>query len=138
MTVTPMATLAAAMAAVLCLGVVACSPPDRGPEVERASPSGFDPGGGGERTEARLLMQNNVFEPRELTVPVGTLIILENRDEVAHTVTHGEDGEAAADAIFDIELDGGERDELVLSEPGDYAVTCRFHPGMSMVITVIE
>ncbi len=125
------------LSALAVAAVVACSPPDLGPELERASPSGLEPGDD-ERTEARLLMEDLAYEPQHLTVPVGTLIILENRDDTPHTVTHGENGQRAEDAAFDIELAPGDRDELIVSQPGEYTVTCRLHPEMEMTLTVVD
>ena len=72
----------------------------------------------------------------DLTVEAGTTITFVNEDSAAHTVTEGEGGEAAADARFDEEVTGGGEIELTFDEPGEYPITCRFHPEMQMTITV--
>ena len=119
----------------LVLALAACSPPDVGPGN---SPGDGDDGGSGEVHVVHLV--DSQFDTQELTIAPGDAVRFVNDDAAEHTATHGENGEAADDAVFDIELaaageDGaeGETDPL---EAGTYTVTCRYHPDMNMTITV--
>lgn len=86
-----------------------------------------------------VLLQDFAFEPAELTVAPGTTVSFQNLDAAPHTATHGEDGEPADDALFDLALP--ETDDLgdyAFDEAGEFSVTCKIHPEMNMTITVEE
>jgi plastocyanin len=51
-------------------------------------------------------------------------------------VTNGENGVAAANALFDESLADGEGFEFTFDTPGVYLVTCKIHSSMNMTITV--
>ncbi|MDQ3880120.1 MAG: plastocyanin/azurin family copper-binding protein [Chloroflexota bacterium] len=106
--------------------------------------------GGGESTAASaggsaaaggntVVLEGFAFEPAELTVHVGDTVTFENKDDTRHTATHGENGTAAENAEFDIDLpESGSTGEYTFDEAGDFPVTCKVHPNMNMTITVEE
>ena len=91
-------------------------------------------GGAAEQMTVRL--ENFAFNPSELTIPAGTRVTFTNADSAAHTVTEGVDGTAAPNARFDDELQGNQSTMITFDEPGEYQITCRFHPSMNMTVTV--
>ena len=132
------ATLAVVAAGMLSLG--ACSPPDVGPQQ---TPAGGGANGGQETQAAggseTVVLVEFAFDPEDLTIPVGTTVVFENQDEARHTATHGEQGQPADDAAFDIDLPAaGDSGEFTFDEAGEFPVTCKVHPDMNMTITVEE
>jgi plastocyanin len=86
-----------------------------------------------------VVLEGFAFEPAELTVHVGDTVTFENKDDTRHTATHGENGTAADNAEFDIDLpENGATGEYTFDEAGDFPVTCKVHPDMNMTITVEE
>jgi plastocyanin len=84
-----------------------------------------------------VMLQDFAFAPSELTIPAGTTVTFMNMDPAPHTATQGTDGEADADAAFDLQLAAGSgTGEYTFDEPGTYHVTCKIHPAMNMTITV--
>ena len=73
------------------------------------------------------------FGPPEISVPVGELRFA-NADAVPHTVTEGENGAAAPAARFDEVIAAGDTIVITLDAPGDYQITCQFHPQMHLVV----
>jgi plastocyanin len=72
-----------------------------------------------------------------LTIPAGTSVTFVNEDSAPHTATNGTDGDAAADAAFDIDLGAaGTSGTYTFDEAGEFPVTCTIHPQMNMVIVV--
>lgn len=71
------------------------------------------------------------FGPAHIAAHVGDTIEWANDDFVAHTAT-------AKDHAFDISLPPHATARLVLKAPGSFAYYCRFHPGMTGVITVTK
>ena len=57
-----------------------------------------------------------IFSQQELTVSVGDTVTFENDSTIPHTVTNGQDGEAAADAQFDEDVPTGESVEIAFEE----------------------
>jgi len=72
----------------------------------------------------------------DITIAAGSTVTFVNNDSVGHTVTNGENGVAAADALFDESLADGGTFEFTFDTPGVYHVTCRIHSTMNMTITV--
>jgi plastocyanin len=62
--------------------------------------------------------------------------MVDNVSTAPHTFTEGEDGEEAADARVNEEIAVGATVEVRFPGPGDYNVTCLFHPSMNMVVHV--
>ena len=83
----------------------------------------------------------NAFDPRELTIVVGTTVRWTNLDSLPHTVTSGtSDGTAgAADGLFDSGfLNPEDTFTYTFNEPGEYDYFCLPHPWMIGKVTVTE
>jgi plastocyanin len=76
------------------------------------------------------------FSPTTLSVKAGTTVTFQNQDPVAHTVTNGKDGKAAANPLFDKDLAVGSSVEVTFATAGTVNVTCTIHPTANMTITV--
>jgi plastocyanin len=76
------------------------------------------------------------FGAAEVTVPAGQTLTVINNSSAPHTFTEGENGNAAADARVDEQIAVGASVPVTFPEPGDYNVTCLFHPSMNMVVHV--
>ena len=76
------------------------------------------------------------FGAADVTVPAGETLTVINNSGAPHTFTEGENGNAAADARVDEQIAVGASVPVSFPEPGDYNVTCLFHPGMNMVVHV--
>ncbi|MFN2484078.1 MAG: plastocyanin/azurin family copper-binding protein [Candidatus Limnocylindria bacterium] len=112
----------------------AASPAESAAGSAAGSPAGSAAGGG-----TTVALEGFAFEPAELTVHVGDTVTFENKDDTRHTATHGENGTAAENAEFDIDLpENGSTGEYTFDEGGDFPVTCKVHPDMNMTITVEE
>ena len=126
------------VAPALILALAACSPPDSGNEP--GTTAGGGDGGSGETHIVHLA--DFAFEPVELSIAAGDSVRFVNDDDAPHTATHGEDGQAANDAAFDLDLAAaGEEGAEAETEPldaGEYSVTCTLHPEMNMTLTVAE
>ena len=72
----------------------------------------------------------------DITIAAGSTVTWVNNDSVGHTVTNGENGSPATDALFDEPVADGGTFEFTLDSPGVYLVTCRIHSSMNMTITV--
>lgn len=72
----------------------------------------------------------------DITVSVGTTVTFRNNDEFDHTVTEGTGGQAVEGARFNEQVPAGESIEITFDEAGTVEITCRFHPSMSLVVTV--
>jgi len=72
----------------------------------------------------------------DFTIAAGSTVTFVNNDSVGHTVTNGENGVAAADALFDEPVADGGMFEFTFDTPGVYLVTCRIHSSMNLTITV--
>ncbi|MEO8511272.1 MAG: plastocyanin/azurin family copper-binding protein [Chloroflexota bacterium] len=128
--------LAACSGAGTSATTAAASPSQAASESAAASESSAEsaaPAGEG----ATVMLQDFAFAPSELTIPAGTTVTFTNMDTAPHTATQGTDGEADADAAFDLQLAaGGGTGEYTFDEAGTYNVTCKIHPAMNMTITV--
>ena len=72
----------------------------------------------------------------DITIAAGSTVTWVNNDSTGHTVTNGENGSPAADALFDEAIADGGTFEFTFDSPGVYLVTCRIHSSMNMTITV--
>ena len=86
--------------------------------------------------EFTVTLSGFAFSTGQLTVPAGTEVTFENADTAAHTVTEGTDGRAAADPIINAQVGPGATTAFTFDEPGEYAITCLFHPSMNMTVVV--
>ncbi len=95
-----------------------------------ASPSEAAVGG-----DTTVTISGNSFGG-DITIAAGSTVTFVNNDSVGHTVTNGENGVAAADALFDEPLADGGTFEFTFDTPGVYQVTCKIHTTMNLTITV--
>jgi plastocyanin len=98
---------------------VATEPGDRCPEQQAAS------------EDATVIIENFTFSPDTLTVPVGTEVTWENRDDIPHTVT-SDDKTTIASSL----LDTGDRFSFQFNEAGTFDYFCSVHPMMTAKVIV--
>jgi plastocyanin len=84
----------------------------------------------------RVRLDGFVFDPAELTIPVGTEVSFLNADSAPHTVTEGVDGEAAEGPFIDDEVAPNQATRYTFDEPGTFQITCLLHPTMNLTVTV--
>ena len=77
-------------------------------------------------------MSGFAFNPKELTVKVGTTVTWTNKDNVGHDVKAA-DGSWGSDT-----LTNGQTFSKVFDKEGTYAYVCTFHPGMTGTIIVTK
>jgi plastocyanin len=120
----------ASAAAVLALTLAACAseePSDPSARAELSAPAG---------TDAEVSIENERFSVDEISIQVGETVTWRNRDEMGHTITHGEDGAPATSAMFDEPVSVDQTVSFTFEEPGEYPVTCTIHPQMQMTVIV--
>lgn len=86
--------------------------------------------------EEQVRIESSNFDPRELTIAVGTEVAFLNADGFTHTVTEGTDGQAVDDPIVDEDIEQNGTVRVTFDEPGTYEITCKIHPSMQMTIIV--
>jgi plastocyanin len=80
--------------------------------------------------ETRIAMQDNVFQPNQLSVASGAELELDNEGENPHTFTI--DGEG-----IDQQVNSGENAKVTVDlDPGTYDFFCRFHSSLGMTGTL--
>lgn len=78
-----------------------------------------------------VTMEGIRFQPEELTVASGDVIVWINKDLVAHTATSSESG------IFDSQLIAPDKSwKFTARTKGNVAYVCRYHPGMKGMLHV--
>ena len=78
---------------------------------------------------AEIVISEFAFS-EDITVPVGTTVVVRNDDSAGHTWT-------ADDGAFDSgNIDGGGTFEFTFTEAGTFAFHCEMHPAMTGTITV--
>jgi plastocyanin len=90
-------------------------------------------GGGGETAEVELTTQDNVFEPKELSVPAGAevTVTVTNDGESPHTFT-------SEDLGFDETVDPGASTDVTFTAPdADSEFVCTFHESQGMTGTIV-
>lgn len=98
--------------------------------------SATSPGAATSLPQETVELVNFKYSPRTLEIGSGTSLTFVNKDPAAHTVTEGSDGSPSLDGRFDDRLDEGQEVVISFGTPGTYQITCRFHPTMSMTVTV--
>src|ERR1700683_2587620 len=79
---------------------------------------------------AAVKIDNFVFGPQTLTVPVGTTVTWTNRDDIPHTVV-------STDGVFKSKVrDTDEKFSYTFSAAGTYSYFCSLHPKMTGKIVV--
>ena len=80
----------------------------------------------------KIVIDNFAFEPRELTVPIGTEVTWVNHDDVPHTATS-----TAKPKVFDSgTLDTDQTYSHVFTAAGEYEYFCAVHPKMTGKVIV--
>ena len=86
-----------------------------------------DQQGGGAPQDVMIV--DNDYDPKELTVPAGTTVVWTNVGDAPHTVT--------ADGEFDSgNLEPSQTFEHTFDEPGTVDYVCTIHPGQEGSVTV--
>lgn len=81
---------------------------------------------------AKVRIDNFKFEPRELTISVGTAVTWVNGDDVPHTATSKDDPQSFDSGT----LDTDDKFAFTFSKPGTYTYYCKVHPHMTGVVIV--
>ena len=81
-------------------------------------------------TTAEVKIDNFVFGPAAITVPVGTTVTWINRDDIPHTVV-------STEKLFKSKvLDTDEKFSFTFTKPGEYPYFCSIHPKMTGKVVV--
>jgi len=79
---------------------------------------------------AAVKIDNFVFGPQTLMVPVGTTVVWTNSDDIPHT-------SVSTDGVFKSKvLDTDERFSYTFTKPGTYPYYCTIHPKMTGKVVV--
>jgi len=79
---------------------------------------------------AAVKIDNFVFGPQTLTVPVGTTVVWTNSDDIPHT-------SVSTEGVFKSKvLDTDEKFSYTFTKPGTYPYYCTIHPKMTGKIVV--
>jgi len=75
-------------------------------------------------------IDNFVFGPQTLTVPVGTTVTWTNKDDIPHTAV-------STDGVFKSKvMDTDEKFSYTFAKPGTYSYYCSIHPKMTGKVVV--
>jgi plastocyanin len=79
---------------------------------------------------AAVKIDNFVFGPQTLTVPVGTTVVWTNSDDIPHT-------SVSTEGVFKSKvLDTDEKFSYTFTKPGTYPYYCTIHPKMTGKVVV--
>jgi plastocyanin len=82
-------------------------------------------------TTHTVTIEGMKFQPEELTVTVGDIVVWVNKDVVAHTATSSKAG------IFDSKLIAPDKSwKLTVRTKGDFDYVCTYHPTMKATLRV--
>jgi plastocyanin len=79
--------------------------------------------------ESEIHIDNFTFEPKELTVKVGTTVTWKNRDDIPHTVV-------SAGKFRSKPLDTDDSFAFTFAAAGEYKYFCSLHPHMTGMVKV--
>jgi plastocyanin len=79
--------------------------------------------------ELAVTIDNFTFEPKQLTIKVGTTVTWKNRDDIPHTVV-------SAGKFRSKTLDTDDSYSFTFTLAGDYQYFCSLHPHMTGMIKV--
>ena len=85
--------------------------------------------GGAHAEETMVMIDNFTFEPKALTVKVGTTVTWKNRDDIPHLVV-------SAGKFRSKTLDTDDAFSFTFTSAGDYTYFCSLHPHMTGTIKV--
>lgn len=77
----------------------------------------------------RIEMKDVAFAPAQVSARAGDSVAWDNADIVAHTATSEAGG-------FDVDVPPGGKGSTVMTRPGTFSYTCRYHPNMTGRIVV--
>jgi plastocyanin len=81
-------------------------------------------------TATEVKIDNFVFGPAAITVPVGTTVTWINRDDIPHTVV-------STEKLFKSKvLDTDDKFSFTFTKPGEYPYFCSIHPKMTGKVVV--
>jgi plastocyanin len=126
----PWFSLVITLTAVACAGTPS-TPATTGPAATTASPAGSP-----SASAQTVALTGFAFQPATLQVKAGTQVAYQNKDQIAHTVTNGENGVAAAGAAFDQAVAVGATVTITFDKAGTVKVTCKVHPTMNQTVDV--
>ena len=78
-----------------------------------------------------IKIDNFSFNPRTITVPVGTQVTWTNQDDIPHTVVSDDKTTFKSHA-----LDTDEKFTFTFTKPGTYSYFCSIHPKMTAQVIV--
>ena len=82
------------------------------------------------KTNAEVKIDNFVFGPQTLTVPVGATVTWTNKDDIPHT-------SVSTDGVFKSNvLDTHENFSYTFTKAGEYSYYCTIHPKMTGKVVV--
>jgi plastocyanin len=84
---------------------------------------------GAHAEETMVMIDNFTFEPKALTVKVGTTVTWKNRDDIPHLVV-------SAGKFRSNTLDTDDAFSFTFTATGDYTYFCSLHPHMTGTIKV--
>jgi plastocyanin len=100
-----------------------------------AATSGTGAQGAATPAPVQIALKNLAFEPKAVTVPVGTTVTWVNQDAFAHTVTAGTRGSPSG--VFDsANLAAGASFSFTFTKAGTFPYFCAIHAGMDGTVTV--
>lgn len=115
-------------AVVAMAGITGCSAPTSDPASSAATASA--PASASAAWEAGISIKNFTFEVPASVRP-GAMIAVTNTDSAPHTLTNKDKGG------FDVDVPAGATVIFAApDEPGEYAITCTFHPQMTGTLVV--
>jgi len=110
----------ATLASTLMTATLMMSPSVRANVTENDQPS----------ANGAITIDNFVFGPQMLTVPVGATVTWTNRDDIPHT-------SVSTDGVFKSRvLDTDEKFSYTFTKPGTYSYYCTIHPKMTGKVVV--
>lgn len=101
--------------------------PTTGPS--EAEPTESEADGSGKAADEKVDIVDFVFQPGEITVPVGSTVTWTQQDASLHTVDF-DDGEKSGD------MPDGDTYSRTFDKPGSYPYICFYHPRMTGTVTV--
>jgi plastocyanin len=115
------------LAAVLAISLVAMRPALPRPVEDKKA-----------GTDQTVVMKNNKFNKKDITITVGDTITWDNQDDACTTHTATSDDGTAADLAFDTgDVAGGKKSKVIkFSKEGTIKYHCNYHGSMKGTISV--
>lgn len=76
-----------------------------------------------------VVIENFAFDPADITIPNGTIVVWRNADSSGHTATHPTEFNSGR-------IPAGDEFRHTFTTPGVFAYECAFHPEMTGTVTV--